>query len=591
MINLKEQPFNLDDSGIDWVSKTLESMTMKEKVGQLFCPMGFSDDEAVLKHMIRDCHVGAMMYRQGPKAYIRETHARIQRLARIPLLLAANIESGGDGLLAEGTSMGNPMAVAASNRTEDAYRMGYVACAEGAAVGLNLAFAPIVDIDREFHNPITNVRTFGSNVETIIACATEYLRAADEHGVAVSIKHFPGDGVDERDQHLLTSINSLNTRDWDQCYGRIYQSLIARGAKTVMVGHIAQPAYVEQLNPVATNEQKLLPASLSKELVTGLLRKQLGFAGVVMTDATPMIGFTSAMPRKDALPQAVAAGCDIILFNKSLDEDYGFVMDGVKLGVISEERLDEAVTRILALKASLGIHVKQREGRLVPDEEHLAIVGCERFKGWAEEVADRAVTLVKDTRQLLPLSPERFKRVYLNVIQKDMSPEHPICQSWKQLFEREGFEVTLRDRTVSIEPKDFADMDNLIPQKKQLVYEMYRGIEEMKKSYDLYVYIANIENASNNTTTRLNWNVAFGLGDDAPWLAAEIPVLMISTANPYHLFDAPMIKTYINAYKTNPVFNEAIMEKIMGRSRFQGISPVDPYMNNPYLKMLDSQIS
>ena len=115
------------------------------------------------------------------------------------------------------------------------------------------------------------------------------------------------------------------------------------------------------------------------------------------------------------------------------------------------------------------------------------------------------------------------------------------------------------------------------------MHEMYRSVEEMKQDYDLYVYICNMENASNNTTLRLNWNVCFGLGDDAPWLTSEVPVIMISTAYPYHLFDAPMIGTYINSYSGQPEFCRAVMDKLMGRSAFLGISPVDPLCGKDYI--------
>lgn len=152
-----------------------------------------------------------------------------------------------------------------------------------------------------------------------------------------------------------------------------------------------------------------------------------------------------------------------------------------------------------------------------------------------------------------------------------------MVQAWKTLFEREGFQVTVRDRRVNITVQDMADVAGMSPEKKALMHEMYRSVEEARKSTDLYVYICNMENASNNTTLRLNWNVAFGLGDDAPWFVSEIPALMISTAYPYHLFDAPMMKTYGNAYSGNRPFREAVMEKLMGRSPFTGCSPVDPF--------------
>lgn len=570
MIDLKAKPFFLDEEAIRWVSDTLSAMTLAEKAGQVFCPMGFSADPGLLHHLVNDIGVGGMMYRPGQAAEIQDTHRVIQSMAKIPLLLAANTEHGGDGLAFEGTSFGQPMAVAATGDPENAYRMGCTACAEGAALGLNWSFAPIVDINYDFHNPITNVRTFGSDPDRVIACGSAYMRGAKENGVAVSIKHFPGDGVDERDQHILTSVNSLSREAWDASFGKVYASLIEQGTETVMVGHIALPAY-------ASEEEKYLPASLSKSIMTGLLREKLGFNGLISTDATPMVGFTAAMPREKAIPTAIAAGADMILFNKDLEEDTRFLLTGLQNGLLTEQRLDEAVTRILATKAALRLHEKQKTGTLVPGREALSLVGCGQHRAWAKQVARDAVTLVKDTQRLLPLSPEKYKRVYLNVIQKDMSPENPVVQAWKALFEREGFTVTVRDRRVSITVQDMGDIPAMSGEKKALMHEMYRSVREAREAYDLYVYIANMENASNNTTLRLNWNVTFGLGDDAPWFVSELPALMISTAYPYHLFDAPMIKTYINAYAGTPDFREAVMDKLMGRSTFRGVSPIDPF--------------
>lgn len=583
MVNLKSNPFFLSDEDIRWVEDTLSSMTLEEKAGQVFCPLGLAGNEEVLRGMICGLGIGGIMYRPGPKAVIQETHRRIQSMAKIPLLLAANTEAGGSGLSFEGTGFGAPMAVAATGDPEDAYRMGYVACHEGAAMGLNWSFAPIIDIDRDFHNPITNTRTFGSDPDRIIACASRYLDAADECGVAVSIKHFPGDGVDERDQHILTSVNSLSCDEWMQTYGRVYKTLIDKGAKTVMVGHIAQPAWVKKLNPEATKREMLRPGSLSKELMTGLLRGELGFNGLISTDSSAMVGMTVAMPRRLAVPSAIENGADMILFNKDLMEDYQYLLAGIKEGILSMTRLDEAVTRILATKAALGLHRKQKEGTLVPPPEALAEVGKAEFRAWSDDVADRAVTLVHDRQDLLPISPEKFPRLYLNVIQKSNDPNDPYVLAWKELFEKEGFKVTVRDRRVGIEPADF-DLPELPPDKAALMAELYRGVEDTHKCYDLYVYVCNMQNASNNTTLRLNWNVVFGLGDDAPWLTAEIPVMMICTGYPYHLFDAPMVETFINAYSSEPQYRKAIMEKIMGRSTFKGISPIDPYCGKDYLR-------
>ncbi|MDQ0223575.1 glycoside hydrolase family 3 protein [Streptococcus moroccensis] len=584
-IRLKQNPFFLNDADIKWIEKVKSEMSFEEKVGQLFVPLGLSDKEEYLRHLVNDCHVGGIMYRTGKKVDVRSTHERIQKMAKIPLLLAANIESGGDGICFEGTSFGKPMVIAATNDSKNAYRMGYVACKEGASVGLNWSFAPIVDIDYDFKNPITNVRTFGSNPNRVKEMGAAYMEGAKANDVAVAIKHFPGDGCDERDQHIVTSVNPMSCEEWDATYGDIYQELIDKGAQSVMVGHIAQPAYVKQMNPNATVEEQYYPASVSRELVTGLLREKLGFNGVITTDSTCMVGYTTAMKREESVVASIAAGCDIILFNKSLDEDIDFVKKGILDGRITKERFEDAVTRVLALKASLKLHIRQQKGELVPPEEQLSVVGCEEHNRWAEKVAEQSVTLVKDTQQLLPISPKKYKRIYLNVIQRKLTDSQDLeVQKWRKLFEREGFDVTVRDRSVTLEAKDLMGF-NLTSEKEELIGELYRSIHEFVPTKDLYVYVFNIENASNNTTARLDWNVIFGLGDDVPWFTKEIPTLFISTANPYHLFDAPMAKTLINSYSNSEIIMKEIMDKIMGRTEFVGQSPVDPFCQKEYLRL------
>ena len=229
----------------------------------------------------------------------------------------------------------------------------------------------------------------------------------------VAIKHFPGDGCDEVDQHILTSVNNLSCDEWDQMYGKVYGGLIEAGAQTVMVGHIAQPAYQKLYNP--DFPEKLIPATLSPELLKGLLRKKLGFNGLIVTDSTCMVGFSCAMKREKAVPYAIEAGCDMFLFNKDLDEDYQYMLNGYKQGILSEQRLDEAVTRILATKASLGLHKKPKT-QIVPDERALEILRSKEHVTWARNSADKAVTLVKDTDHILPLDPRKTRKVLLEIM-------------------------------------------------------------------------------------------------------------------------------------------------------------------------------
>ena len=573
IIDLKGNPFFLSKDDIYWVENTLKNMTLKEKIGQMFCPMGFSSDEQVIKLLAEDIGVGGMMYRPQNADSLRETHRSLQEKAKIPMLISGNLEHGGSGICIEGTNYGKPMMVAATNDSEAGYRLGKISCAEGAAVGCNWAFAPIVDIDMNFRNPITNVRTFGSNVDKIIEMASGYMKAADEEGVAVAIKHFPGDGVDERDQHLLTTVNSLSIEDWNKSFGKIYETLIKQGAKSVMVGHIAQPAYQELLSSSKVNE--LIPATLSKELMVDLLREKLSFNGLICTDASSMIGFTSYMEREKALPYSIACGADVFLFNKSLEEDIGYMCKGIEDGILTIERVDEAVTRILAMKASLKLHTKKKEGKLVGTEPISDVINNSEFRSWTKDCAYKSTTLVKDTQNLLPISTNRTKRIYLNVLENDDDYNSPLRETMRARFEKEGFEVVVRDRSQTVDIKDMMMGKPLTEKQLELMGEIDQNVSDFKSKYDLVIYVANFETASNNTVIRLNWKGFMGLGNDSPWFTKEIPTMFISLANPYHLLDMPMIKTFINAYTNSPDVLDAVVDKIMGRSEFTGVSPVD----------------
>ena len=199
MVNLKAKPFYLDDEAIKWVEETRNSMTDEEKAEQIMCPLMFSDDKEVLKGIITSHNFGSVMFRTGVAAKVQENLNAMQEVSKIPLLIAANLEDGGTGVAFEGTSFGRQMLVAATDKDENGYRLGKICGREGGALGFNWSFAPILDLDMNCHNPITNVRTFGSDADRVIRMAKNYNKGLTEEGLAPCIKHFPGDGVDERD--------------------------------------------------------------------------------------------------------------------------------------------------------------------------------------------------------------------------------------------------------------------------------------------------------------------------------------------------------------------------------------------------------
>lgn len=562
MVNLKSKPFYLSDEDINWVNKTLKTMSIEEKIGQLFSPIGFDKSPGYLDNCLLRYHIGGVMYRAAPAEESQDCNRYLQQHSKIPLLIGGNLEAGGSGAATNGTTVGSQMQIAATNNPMNAYKLGKVCAREGKALGINWPFAPVVDIDMNWRNPITNNRTYGSTPETVLEYSLKYKQAMDEEKMACVIKHFPGDGWDEVDQHLLTSVNGLSCNDWDNSFGKIYQTMIDEGILSIMAGHIALPSYQKSIN--LEFPDRIVPATLSSELLQGLLRDKLKFNGLIVTDATPMAGFTTAMSREDAVPACIAAGCDMFLFNVELDEDYHFMMSGYEKGILTDERLDEAVTRILGLKASIGLHNKPA-GKIVPEQEALDIVGCDEHLNWSIECADNAVTLVKDRDNILPIESTKHHRVLLQIL-GDFPSNERVIGKFENLLQSKGFEVA-----------------RYIPETFEVIMQG-TPVAKFIEKYDLVIYIGNIENASNKTTNRINWHTMFGKGNNLPWFVKDVPTIFISLANPYHLIDVPMIGTYINCYSNHDLMLESVFRKITGESAFVGISPVDPFCGKFYLE-------
>ena len=562
-MDLRAKPFYLSDEDIAWVEDTLASMTLEEKVGQMFCVTDTITDVEELQAFVKRYHPGGFMYRCGDAQEIQSAQRAMQAASRIPLLLACNLESGGNGVAVTGTFFGREMEVAATGETEQARRLGVVCAREGAAAGCNWAFSPIVDIDYNWRNPITNVRTFGSDPDMVIEMSKAFMDGVRETGadLAVTIKHFPGDGVDERDQHLLSTVNSLSAEEWEGTYGRVYRELIDHGAQTVMVGHILQPAMTRKMCP-GIRDEDILPGSTNKHLMTDLLRGELGFNGLITTDATPMVGFTGTLTRRQAIAHAIMGGADVIVFCKNTQEDMDGVREDIESGVIALERVDNAIRRQLALKASLHLHTKHRDGTIVPGPEALPVIGCEEHTRWAAECADKAITLVKDNQSLLPLSPDKTRRVRLTVLGENQAgafgDNGGVGPLLKRALEREGFEVAMYDYETMEHGEIFTS-----------------GVADMKAKFDLSIVAANIPTGSNNTTRRVDWITLMAANE--PWYMKEIPTMFISFCNPYHMFDVPCMSTFVNCYSSSSFCVNAAVEKLMGRSPFVGKSPVDPW--------------
>lgn len=558
MIDLAKKPFYLREEQIRWVEETRARLTTEEKAGQLFCVMGGDYEKDELRELVEKGRIGGILFRPAPAEEIRDNYRPLDEAAPVPLLKAANLEEGGAGATTDGTLFGWPMMVGAADDDGMVEKFGKVCAAEGQSVGVNWTFSPVCDIDMNYRNPITNVRTYGSDKEKVKKNTQIYVEAVQKCGMAACAKHFPGDGVDYRDHHLHPTYNSLSAEAWYDSYGAVYQNLIEHDLLSIMVGHIVQPAVQMEINPQLTFAD-CLPASQSRELLTGVLREKFGFNGVITTDATIMGGYCMSMERRKAIPASIMAGCDMIVFNTDLYEDYNYILEGLKNGLLTEERLDEAVTRILALKAKVcgaAIHGQKNAGE-PGDALRSQDVSAQQAAQWHRECADMAVTLVKNLApQVLPVTKEKYPQIRLITLGKDAVPGGSIRQTAQELLEQKGFEV-----------------EHYQPFEDDL-----HGCADLPENR-LTLYLANYEQASNQTTVRINWCPKHAL--DSPRFLNEEDCIFVSLANPYLLQDVPRVKTYINAYTATKATIEAVIEKLTGESEFKGVSPVDAFCGLP----------
>lgn len=560
-MDLRTKPYKLNEEQIEWVNKTLNNMTLEQKVGQLFLMLGFTlEAENIIEQMDRlGIQPAGFMVGCGTAIITYDKITKLQNHWDIPLLIAGDLERGTESIVTEGTNYGTQMELAAANDPELAYQAGYICGKEGLAVGCNWNFGPIIDIDYNFHSPITNIRTFGSDKERIYANASAMAKGLRDAGMLSCMKHWPGDGKDERDQHFVASINSSTVEEWDATYGSIYQRMIDDGTETLMTAHIMLPAYSRYFNEDIKDED-ILPGSLNADLHNKLLRGKLGFNGLIVSDASGMGGFTETMSRSKAVPTCIASGCDLFLFTNDMEEDFNYMIQGIKEGILTQARLDEAVSRVLGMKAKLNLHIKKQDGTLTPPKEELEIFQKSVGKELAEKISNKAITLVKDTQNLLPISLEKNKRILISVL-GDKGGYHDAGGNHSMYFIKKlielGFEVTLFDEN---------DENTWIYRKK---------ISEIKEKYDLILYFASIKTSGADNHARITWS---SRGLNAPKIIHDVPTMLISVDNPYHLIDVPRIPTVINGYTPSEVVMDQILDKITGKSEFTGVSPSDVFV-------------
>ena len=559
MVDLTKKPFNLNEEQLAWVEETLASMTLEEKIGQLFICMNYDHRPEAYEKIIKKYHVGGIRWQGGSLKDQYDQNKYYMENSRIPILIAANLEGGTERTLHGGTLIAPGPAMGASG-PEVVRAMADQAAKEALSVGTNWTFAPLTDVSFNWRNTIINNRAFGlTDPDEIIADSVAYVETMQKNNILSCAKHFPGDGVDERDHHLVLGCNDLSIEEWEASFGKVYRAVIEAGCETFMIGHICMPAWQKKLNPALTDEE-IMPATLSKELVTGVLREHLGFNGLITTDASHMAGLSTAAPRSVQVPGTIAAGCDMFLFFNDPDEDFQYMMDGYKNGVITEERLSDALHRILGLKAKLNLYRYE-----FPSEEGLAVVGSEASHEAAAFCADKSVTLVKDTQHLLPLDPKKRPRAALYYIETAPVSLLNGPDKSKQIvieeLERAGFTVEANEDYYELECKGMSPMNAFRIMETP-------PVEEFKKKYDVVFMFVHMKGYAQENNVRLKWSAAHS--NELPWFVHEVPTIGVSLNYTNHLYDLPMLKTFVNAYAPTREYIRAAIEKICGKSEFQG---------------------
>ncbi len=567
MVDLKAKPFYLNDQEIRWVEDTIASMSLEEKLSQLFVllkPVPGANEEQI-KSLMESARPGGMRWQGGDKETVAKQNCLFQQYSRIPVFIAGNCDDGGNGVLPkEGTFVATAAEAGASEGTETAYRIGYVAGREASAIGVNWMFNPVADVYKNWRNTIVNTRSFGSDAGRVIECVRAYIRGIKDANpkMACTCKHFPGDGWDELDPHLSPAHNEATVEDWMQSYGLVYKTMIDEGLEAVMTGQISLPAWSRKVRPGIRNDQ-ILPASLAPELLQDLLRDELKFNGLIISDASHMIGMAGVMPRCDAVPKCIAAGCDMFLFANDFGEDLGYLRAGYEQGIVTDERLNDALHRILGLKAHLRLYDEKVR---YPDPKLLDEIGCAQFKAYTAEAADRGVTLVKDTRGLLPINTKEKNRALLIYVRSTPNSKGDsgdgVRERIAEELKRVGFTVTQcpsfydRENAEGVNPMNFVRM------------MMMDKREDFKKKYDVVFVFINVKGYAQKNVERMSWSSGHSM--ELPWYTEEVPTVGVSLNYTNHLVDCANIHTFINAYGPNTENIRAAAEKIAGLSAFHG---------------------
>ncbi len=516
-------------------------LTLQEAIAQLLCWWIRDESPDDIERILDQVPVGSVFNNALTPERNQEVVTTITEATRIPIIRSADLVTGAGSVVPGATLFPFQMAVGATNSEKLAEQMGRATAVEGRKLGFHWTFAPVVDLNMNFRNPLVNNRAFGEDPDHVVRLSRAFIGGLQRDGLmAACPKHFPGDGVDDRDQHLCTSQNTLNEEEWLMTFGKVWQGVIDASAMTIMVWHIGLP----WCDPGDGSYLGPPPATLSRPIQIGLLRERLGFTGVIISDAIPMIGLCAHASEAERAVRNIQTGSDVVLFAKPL-RDFVYLLNAVQSGQIPEAQVYESAQRILDLKAQVHLFSNALDIR---QAEETSVV----FQTTAQTIAERAITIVRDAHEQIPpqLKPSACILTVTNQHVKNSPNQHG--------YDLDVIDDELRRRGLNVD-----HMEN--PGAHKLM--------EAAGKYDFVFFNIHIyPNSAPFGTLRFTGNQAFMF-----WRAfwVEHPhVIFTSFGDPYKLWELPSVPNMINAYDASPATQRAIVKVWLGEIEAKGKSPV-----------------
>jgi len=539
-----------------WAAATLASLSLREKVGQMIMPVVLGDytPEGSAAHdrvveLIERQGIGGLIVSVGSPTDVAVKLNDFQRHARVPLLVAADLETGAgfrlrgaihsptNIALGGATDFPSLMAVGATGSPTLAYEMGRVTAVEARAVGIHVPFAPVLDVNSNPLNPIINVRSFGENPESVAELGAAFVRGVEDHGAIATGKHFPGHGDTETDSHLELPLIRASRERLEEVELVPFRRAIDEGMGGVMTAHISVPSLSGGNGD---------PATLSGRVLTDLLREDMGFQGLLFTDAMDMGAIDRRFPRGEAAVRAVEAGADVILMPPNVGAAIGAMVAAVASGRISEERIDRSVLRILGAKERMGLG----ERATVDVDQVFQRVGIPAHVEVAEEIARRSLTLLKNERGLLPLAGTRTARVLSVSFRRT-----------NDLLAGRYFNTRLRSVYPRLTTADVA---------RDTEAAVWGGLLRQARGSDLVVVSLYVTAVSYSGSVAVPEDVSDFIGELA---RARVPHVVISFGNPYLLNEFPDAQAYLLAWGGAEVSQRAAVGALLGDFELTGKTP------------------